>query len=253
MAEAMELLAVRPGGLYVDGTVGLGGHARAILERSAPHGQLVGVDRDAETLAEAKVRLAEFGDRVRFVHADYRELPGLIGEDGADGVLLDLGISSAQLDDADRGFSFQTNGPLDMRMDRSRGVTAAEALNQLEEHELADVIYRFGEERRSRRIARAIVAARRRAPFATTGELADLVRRSSAPPARPRLDPATRTFQAFRIYVNRELEGLGDALDGLARRLEPRRAHGRDRVPQPGGPGGEADLPGPRGSRASGS
>jgi 16S rRNA (cytosine1402-N4)-methyltransferase len=217
----MELLAVRPGGLYVDGTVGLGGHAREILARSAPYGQLLAVDRDAETLAEAKARLAEYADRVRFVHADYRELPGLIGEDGADGVLLDLGISSAQLDDADRGFSFQADGPLDMRMDRSRGVTAAEALNQLEEHELADVIYRFGEERRSRHIARAIVSARQRTPFARTGDLAALVRRSSRAAGRPRLDPATRTFQAFRIYVNRELEGLSAALDAIARRLRP--------------------------------
>jgi 16S rRNA (cytosine1402-N4)-methyltransferase len=221
MAETMELLAVRPGGLYVDGTVGLGGHAQAILERSAPDGRLVALDRDAETLAEAQARLAEAGDRARFVHADYREIPGLLGEELADGILLDLGISSAQLDDPDRGFSFQADGPLDMRMDRSRGSTAAEAVNRLDEEDLANVIYRFGEERRSRRIARAIVDARRRSPFTTTGDLADLVRRSSRSSGRPGLDPATRTFQALRIYVNRELEGLGGALDSIAGCLGP--------------------------------
>jgi 16S rRNA (cytosine1402-N4)-methyltransferase len=223
VAEALELLAVRPGGLYVDGTVGLGGHARAILERSSPDGRLVALDRDAETLAEAESRLEEFRERSRFVHADFREIPALLERDDAeaDGVLLDLGISSAQLDDAARGFSFQADGPLDMRMDRTRGTTATDAVNRLGEEDLANVIYRFGEERRSRRIARAIVDARRRSPLTTTGELADLVRRTSRSSGRPGLDPATRTFQALRIYVNRELEGLGVALDAIARRLRP--------------------------------
>jgi 16S rRNA (cytosine1402-N4)-methyltransferase len=221
LAEAMELLAVRPGGLYVDGTTGLGGHARAILERSAPDGRLIAVDRDAETLAEARGRLAEFGERARFVHADYREIPALLGGEEPDGVLLDLGVSSAQLDDAARGFSFRTEGPLDMRMDRSQGATAADVVNRLGEEELADMIYRFGEERRSRRIARAIVETRRRAPFATTTDLAALIRRSSRSSGRPGLDPATRTFQALRIYVNRELEELGGALGAIARRLAP--------------------------------
>jgi len=221
LAEAMELLAVRPGGLYVDGTAGLGGHAQAILERCAPDGRLIAVDRDAETLAEAARRLAPFGDRVRFVHADYREIPRLLGTEEPDGVLLDLGVSSAQLDDAARGFSFQAEGPLDMRMDRSQGTTAADAVNRLDEEELASVIYRFGEERRSRRIARAIVETRRRSPLATTTDLAAIVRRSSRTSGRPGLDPATRTFQALRIYVNRELEELGAALGAIARRLAP--------------------------------
>lgn len=221
LAEAMGLLAVRPGGLYVDGTAGLGGHARAILERSAPDGRLIAVDRDAETLAEARSRLAEFGERARFVHADYREIPALLGAEEPDGVLLDLGVSSAQIDDAERGFSFRADGPLDMRMDRSQGATAADAVNRLDEETLADVIYRFGEERRSRRIARAIVETRRRAPFATTTDLAALIRRSSRSSGRPGLDPATRTFQALRIYVNRELEELGGALEAIARTLAP--------------------------------
>ena len=221
MAEAMELLAVRPGGFYVDGTVGLGGHARAILERSAPDGRLLALDRDAETLAEARRRLAPFGDRVRFVHADFREIPALLEGKEPDGVLLDLGVSSAQLDDAARGFSFQADGPLDMRMDRSRGATAADAVNDLREEELADVIFRFGEERHARRIARAIVGARDRSPLRTTADLAALVRRSSRSSGRRGLDPATRTFQALRIFVNRELEGLGGALFTIARGLAP--------------------------------
>jgi 16S rRNA (cytosine1402-N4)-methyltransferase len=221
VAETLELLAVRPGGLWVDGTVGLGGHAAAILERSAPDGRLLGLDRDAETLAEAAQRLERFGDRVRLLHADHREIPALLAGEAADGILLDLGVSSVQLDSAERGFSFQADGPLDMRMDRSHGETAAEVVNELREDDLANVIYRFGEEPSSRRIARTIVDARRRSPIATTAELASLVRRSARRTRRPGLDPATRTFQALRIYVNREIEGLGAALGDIARRLAP--------------------------------
>jgi 16S rRNA (cytosine1402-N4)-methyltransferase len=217
----MELLAVRPGGLWVDGTVGLGGHAEAILERSAPSGRLIGLDRDAETLAEAARRLERFGARVRLLHADHREIPALLGMEAPDGILLDLGVSSVQLDTAERGFSFQADGPLDMRMDRSQGETAADVVNALREDDLASVIYRFGEEPSSRRIARTIVDARQRSPIATTGELASLVRRSARRSRRPSLDPATRTFQALRIYVNREIEGLGLALGEIARRLAP--------------------------------
>jgi 16S rRNA (cytosine1402-N4)-methyltransferase len=221
LAETLELLAVRPGGFWVDGTVGLGGHAAAILERSAPDGRLLGLDRDAETLAEAGRRLERFGDRVRLLHADHREIPALLAGEAADGILLDLGVSSVQLDSAERGFSFQADGPLDMRMDRSHGETAAEVVNDLREDDLANVIYRFGEEPSSRRIARTIVDARRRSPIATTAELASLVRRSARRTRRPGLDPATRTFQALRIYVNREIDGLGTALGDIARRLAP--------------------------------
>lgn len=212
------MLAVRPGGRYVDGTVGLGGHARAILERSAPDGTLIGVDRDAEALDQARRHLARFGDRVRLIHADYREVPRILDDGTTDGLLLDLGVSSFQLDTAERGFSFQADGPLDMRMDRSRGETAASVVNRLPEAELASVIYRFGEERFARRIARSIVEARRKAPVETTMALAGIVRRTVRR-HRPRRDPATRTFQALRIYVNQELAGLGPALEAIAMRL----------------------------------
>jgi 16S rRNA (cytosine1402-N4)-methyltransferase len=222
LAESLELLAVRPGGSYVDGTVGLGGHAAAILERSGPDGRLLGLDRDAEVLEQARERLRPFGERARLVHADYREIPRLLAGHRADGVLLDLGTSSVQLDTPERGFSFRSDGPLDMRMDRSGGPTAADVVNRASEPELADLIYRFGEERSSRRIARAIVAARRRGRIRTTAELAAIVRGAAGRSRRPGLDPATRTFQAFRIHVNRELEGLGAALAAIAEGLAPR-------------------------------
>jgi 16S rRNA (cytosine1402-N4)-methyltransferase len=219
----MELIAVRPGGFRVDGTVGAGGHAAEVLRRSAPDGRLLGCDRDAEALEAASVTLAPFGARARLVQADYRELPQLL-EEAPDGILLDLGLSSMQLDRPERGFSFAADGPLDMRMDRRGGRTAADVLNRASETELADIIYRYGEERASRRVARRIVEARRRAPLRTTHELAQVVRSAVRSPRGSRIDPATRTFQALRIHVNRELEGLGDAIAGLARRLAP---HGR--------------------------
>jgi 16S rRNA (cytosine1402-N4)-methyltransferase len=215
LAETMELLAVRPGGLYVDGTLGLGGHAAEILARSAPDGRLLGVDRDAETLERARETLAPFAARTRLAHADYREVPALLGGEKADGILLDLGVSSVQLDTPERGFSFRLEGPLDMRMDRSRGETAADVVRDTREGELADLIYRYGEERASRRIARAIVDARRRERIDTTAALAAVVRRAVRR-SRPGLDPATRTFQALRIHVNRELEGVDRALEALA-------------------------------------
>jgi 16S rRNA (cytosine1402-N4)-methyltransferase len=218
LAEAMELLAVSPGGLYVDGTVGLGGHAEEVLRRSAPDGRLLAFDRDPEAIARAGARLAPFGDRVRFERADFREIPARVGE-APRGVLLDLGVSSMQLDSAARGFSFNADGPLDMRMDPTAGITAAELVNRLPERELADLIYRWGEEHASRRIARAIVDARRRRHFTTTTELAEVVRRNAGRSRRPGLDPATKTFQALRIAVNREIEGLASALESIAATL----------------------------------
>jgi len=219
--ETLEHLAVKPGGLYVDGTVGLGGHSEAILQKSAPSGRLIALDRDAEALEQARERLAPFGDRVRLVHADYRTLPDLIEGARPDGVLVDMGVSSYQLDSAERGFSFSADGPLDMRMDRTQGSTAAELLRALSETDLANLIYEFGEERRSRRIARTIVEARRKERIQTTAQLAALVRRASPRSGRPGLDPATRTFQALRIAVNRELEGLTDAIRAIAHTLAP--------------------------------
>jgi 16S rRNA (cytosine1402-N4)-methyltransferase len=221
LAETLELLAVKPGGLWVDGTVGLGGHADAVLRASAPDGRLLGLDRDGETLERAKKRLAAFGGRARLEPGDHREIPERLGGEKADGILLDLGISSVQLDDPGRGFSFQAEGPLDMRMDRSRGETAADLVNRMRERDLADLIYAYGEEPASRRIARAIVEARARQPIATTTELADVVRRAAGRSRRPGLHPATRTFQALRIRVNGELDGLGEALERAASCLRP--------------------------------
>jgi 16S rRNA (cytosine1402-N4)-methyltransferase len=221
LAEALEALAVRPGGVYVDGTVGLAGHAAPILERSAPDGRLLAVDRDSESLARARARLAFAHDRVRFAHADFRDVPALLAGERVDGILLDLGISSAQLDDPERGLSFRSDGPLDMRMDRTRGVSASEIVNRLPEHQLADLIFRWGEEPGSRRIARAIVEARRKTRFTSTVQLASVVRSAARGPRRGAIDPATRTFQALRIHVNRELDGLGAALMALAACLTP--------------------------------
>ncbi len=222
LAETLELLAVRPGGLWVDGTVGLGGHAAAILRATAPDGRLVGLDRDGETLERARATLAEFAGRVRLEQADFREIPERLSGEAPDGILLDLGISSAQLDDPARGFSFQAEGPLDMRIDRTSPTTAADLVNGMREKELADLIYEYGGERASRRIARAIVRAREQEPIRTTTRLAELVRRAAPRSRRRGLHPATRTFQALRIRTNRELDSLGEAIEGAALTLAPR-------------------------------
>ncbi len=226
LTEVLEYLAPRPGAVYCDGTVGGGGHAEALLTASAPDGALLGVDRDGEALAVAAERLRPFGARVRLVQGDYRDLAALARAAGLGpfaGILLDLGVSSLQLDDPARGFSFGREGPLDMRLDRAgRGPTAGDLLRRLPWHALEAILREYGEERWARRIARALVAARARAPMTTTTELADLVAR--AIPRRawpPRIHPATRTFQALRIAVNRELEGLEGALEGAAALLAP--------------------------------
>jgi 16S rRNA (cytosine1402-N4)-methyltransferase len=220
VAETVSLLDPSRGGLFVDCTVGLGGHARAVLEAGAT--RVLGLDRDPEALRLAGERLASFGDRVELVHADYRDLGRVLDGHqiaGVEGALADLGISSMQLDAAGRGFSFRRDEPLDMRMDQSQGPTAAALLRDVEEEELANVIFRHGEERFSRRIARAIVRARAEQPIETTGQLATLVRRAVPTRGYQRIDPATRTFQALRIWVNRELEGLDTFLAEACRRL----------------------------------
>ena len=219
--ETLELLAVKPGGLWVDGTVGLGGHAEALLRASAPDGRLLGLDKDGETLERARETLASFGDRARLEQADFREIEGHLGGERADGILLDLGVSSAQLGAPERGFSFQAEGPLDMRMDRSGGPTAADLVNRMRERDLADLIHECGEEPASRRIARAIARARDEEPIRTTTRLAEIVRRAAPRSRRPGLHPATRTFQALRIRVNRELEGLSPAFERAAGCLRP--------------------------------
>jgi 16S rRNA (cytosine1402-N4)-methyltransferase len=219
-AEAIHFLQPGRGGLFVDCTVGLGGHARALLEAGAA--RVIGIDRDAQALAAARAALAPWADRVELVHADYRSLEDVLGARGidlVDGTLADLGLSSMQLEAPGRGFSFQRDEPLDMRMDASGGDTAADLLARASEAEIADAIFQFGEERFSRRIARAIVAARREAPVATTGRLAAIVRRAVPRRGYSRIDPATRTFQALRIWVNRELEGLDRFVAAAARTL----------------------------------
>lgn len=203
------IAALRPKspGLYVDATIGAGGHAQGILETSAPHGKLLGLDVDPRALELSHQRLSLFKDRIHLVHSSYTELQKTLqtlGWDRVDGIVIDLGVSSMQIDTPERGFSFQQDGPLDMRFDPTQSVSAAEIVNGFSEVELADLIWRYGEERESRRIARVIVQNR---PFHSTGELASAI--SASLRHRPgAINPATRTFQALRIAVNRELEGL---------------------------------------------
>jgi 16S rRNA (cytosine1402-N4)-methyltransferase len=225
VAEVRAAVEPRRGARFLDGTVGAGGHAAEIAPLLAPNGLYVGVDRDPEILKLAAVRLAPLGSQVRLVRGAFDELESLASEHapaGFDGVLLDLGASSLQLDRPERGFSFAAEGPLDMRMDPGQEETAERLVNSLPEADLADLIYNFGEERLSRRIARAIVEARRRARIRTTGELAGIVKRA-VPRSyeRGRIHPATRTFQALRIAVNDELGMLERALDALPRALAP--------------------------------
>jgi len=219
LEQAVEGLAIRPNGTYVDGTYGRGGHSRAMLERLGSEGTLVVIDRDPQAIDDARRSLGS-DPRVRIFHATFDRIDELVGVASADGVLLDLGVSSPQLDDATRGFSFLRDGPLDMRMDPTSGESAAEFIAVAPESEIARVIAIYGEERFARRIAAAIVAARNTTAIHTTAELARLV--GAAIPARtrePGKHPATRTFQALRIHVNRELDLLDSALDAALRAL----------------------------------
>jgi 16S rRNA (cytosine1402-N4)-methyltransferase len=227
LEETLDYLAPERGGLYVDCTLGLGGHAAALLDR-APRARLVGIDRDPEALAVAGGRLARFGDRVLLVEANFQRLgealaaAGIGGQVRPAGVLADLGLSSLQLERAARGFSFRLEGPLDMRMGRG-GRSAADIVNRSPEGEMERIFRDYGEERQARRIARAIVHARERAPLSTTTELAELVRRTKGTAAgrrEGRVDPATRVFQALRIAVNEELEGLRGFVEEATRLLE---------------------------------
>jgi len=209
--EVVECLEVRSGGRYVDATLGEAGHAVKLLEASSPDGRLLGVDWDGDALASSKRRLERFGSRVVLERGSFADLRRILEEvgwgDGADGVLLDLGVSTLQLGIAERGFSFAAEGPLDMRMDSRAPRAAAALVNELSEGELAELLAAYGEERAARRIARAIVRRRARAPIETTSDLREVVV-STGVHGRPGHDPATRTFQALRIAVNRELEQL---------------------------------------------
>jgi 16S rRNA (cytosine1402-N4)-methyltransferase len=211
---AIEFLAVRRGGTYIDATLGLGGHSWEIAKCLGPKGHLIGADKDPAALERARERLtnpppemASEWPKVELVHTSFAEVAQHVAPASADGLLADLGVSSMQLENAARGFSFQADGPLDMRMDTHSGPTAEQVVNRYDERELADAIYEFGEERRSRRIARAIVRAR---PIHTTAQLADVISAAARPmnQAERRIHPATKTFQALRILVNRELEDL---------------------------------------------
>ncbi len=210
--EVLSGLAVRPGGWYVDGTLGLGGHAQAILDASSPDGRLLGIEQDPDAWQQAAARLAGYGDRVQIVAGNNRNIAAYCRDAAiapVDGILLDLGVSSLQFGPAGRGFSFQYEAPLDMRMDPSASLSAAEIVNEWPEEEIADLLWRFGEERRSRRVAAAIVRNR---PLRTTAELAAVAARAVG--GYGPIHPATRTFQALRIAVNDELGALREALDG---------------------------------------
>jgi 16S rRNA (cytosine1402-N4)-methyltransferase len=226
--EVLDFLAPRRGGVYLDGTLGGGGHARQILEASSPDGLLIGLDRDAEALAAARTELAAFGDRAILRQGNFADMEGLLdtlGIDAVDGILLDLGVSSHQLDRAERGFSFREDGPLDMRMNPAAGATAAEIIAEADAEELQRIFRAYGEERWARRIAREIVATRDAQPIVTTLDLAERVSRAVPQGRGPqRIHPATRVFQALRIHVNRELDCLRQGLDAAMRCL---RADGR--------------------------
>jgi 16S rRNA (cytosine1402-N4)-methyltransferase len=220
-AEVVDMIRPRPNGVYVDCTLGLGGHTAALIAAGA--GRILAIDRDESAIALARDRLGETGGRVEAVHADFRDLPHLLADRGVmlvDGIVVDLGVSSMQLDDPSRGFSFRSAGPLDMRMDRSSGPSLADKLADVDETTLVDVIWRYGEERRSRRVAKAMLTARDRGALTDTAALASIVRRAVGGP-RQRIDPATRTFQALRIWVNDEASGLDAFLGAAADRLSP--------------------------------
>jgi 16S rRNA (cytosine1402-N4)-methyltransferase len=220
LAEVLAALRPRSGGRYADGTLGGAGHAAAILEASKPDGWLFGMDRDDAALEAARRRLAEFAGRFELKRGNFSLLDECVPAASCDGVLLDLGVSSPQLDQPERGFSFQTEGPLDMRMDRSQPRDAAELVNEDAEQELARIFRHFGEEPQARRFARAIVERRRAKPFRTTSELAELIERL-APRHGKRTHPATRVFQALRMAVNDELGSLQRGLEAAVRILRP--------------------------------
>ena len=211
--EVIQYLDPKPGGRFIDATLGAGGHTRAILERTEPDGRVLAIDQDESALSSAKETLESFGSRVVLIHSNFRAVKTISEEQRfgeCDGVLADIGISSMMVDDPSRGFSFMREGPLDMRMDRSQALTAADVVNTYSEKEIADIIYTYGEERRSRPIARSIVHNR---PLKQTTDLVRAIERVSGGPRHGQIHPATRTFQALRIYVNDELQSLEDFID----------------------------------------
>ncbi len=225
LEEAIQFLRILPGGVYVDATLGLGGHSAAIARLLGPEGHLIAFDRDPEAIVNAEARFAALQEELQgrmpriTIHATaFAEIASRIEPQSIDGILADFGVSSMQLDTAERGFSFQADAPLDMRMDTRSGATAEQVVNQLNEEDLANLIYEFGEERRSRRIARAIVRAR---PLSTTAQLARVVAGSAPAIKSDRIHPATRVFQALRIYVNGELDQIASLLEQAPELLRP--------------------------------
>jgi 16S rRNA (cytosine1402-N4)-methyltransferase len=224
LKEAIDFLAIRRGGTYIDATLGLGGHSLEIAKRLGPQGHLIGFDKDTNALELARQRLSGVGGdsqpKITLLHSSYAEVPQHVPPASADGLLADLGVSSLQFGNAARGFSFQADGPLDMRMNPEGDRNADQVVNHMREEDLANVIYEFGEERRSRRIARAIVRSR---PIRTTAELAAVVSAAARPmnQAERRIHPATRTFQALRIFVNHELDDLRELLKAAPQVLKP--------------------------------
>lgn len=211
--EVLQFLEPKPGSRFIDATLGAAGHTRAILERTAPDGKVLGIDQDESALAVAREALASFGPRVIFAQGNFREAAAIAAQHGfmeCDGVLADIGISSMMVDDASRGFSFMREGQLDMRMDRRQSLTAADVVNTSSEKEIADILYTCGEERRSRPIAKSIVRSR---PLKMTTDLVRAVERVTGGPRYGHIHPATRTFQALRIFVNDELKSLEGFLD----------------------------------------
>jgi 16S rRNA (cytosine1402-N4)-methyltransferase len=220
LGEVVEALRPRSGEKYADGTIGGGGHAAAILEASAPGGWLWGMDRDGDALEAAQQRLANFAGRFELRRGNFSELAEWVPPASCAGIVLDLGVSSAQLDWSERGFSFNAEGPLDARMDQRQAMTAADLVNTASEQELAKILWEFGEERQSRRFAKAIVEQRKAKRFTTTKELADLIERL-APRHGKRTHPATQVFQALRIVINDELGSLRRGLDAAVKILQP--------------------------------
>jgi len=225
LRECLQLLRPGPGGLFVDATLGTGGHAEALLDAVGSGGRVIGIDRDEQALGIARARLARYGGALVTVHGNHQDLAGQLAELGfgpVDGILADLGVSSLQLDDPDRGFSFRSDGPLDMRMSPGAGPTAADLLASASEIELRRILAEFGEERAARTIARAIVREQSRRPIQRTSELAGVVERALGPAARRfRIHPATRAFQALRIAVNGEIVGLRQTVSDAVSLLRP--------------------------------
>ena len=214
--EVLEFLNLRPGSIIVDATIGMGGHSLEIARRIMPDGKLIGIDKDAESLELCRERLSEFQEVLELRHGDFRDIDGILSDMGiskVDGILFDLGVSSYQLESPERGFSFRVEGPLDMRMDRTSFISAYDLVNNLNEEELSHLLWSFGQERWHNRIARMLIQERRRSPISTTTQLSNIIMRAAPHSSRhSRIHPATRTFQAIRIAVNRELENLDEAI-----------------------------------------